>query len=353
MYGFQTPSSTSSSAHEGGRGGTSENPNNGNQNRFSMWSTSDLPTIPRSSASRGSNNRVEFNSNTTPNPATATSFSSSSSPVPATASSSPSSNPWTPLSFHWRRQRPAPPPPLIFSQWSSPAVPSGGWACEDFMVGVGMVIIQPSSGKMVIVRETKKQYCFLPRGRKDLGETLQEAALREAYEESGYKAEFLPLYKFTHQPAPPSDKGALARPDTEPVYMSLNMWGPKIRRGKRVDRGGEYFISWFVGQIPENPVHYEGTGMPDEQNYKSVIVTFDEALRYLGEGERAVVRYARYAYECHLQVVQQLERERSEREREAEMRQGTGIESGTVTGMEMEVETEVKEGDTELVSITG
>lgn len=46
-----------------------------------------------------------------------------------------------------------------------------------------MAIIQPSTGKVLLVYESKRGYWFLPKGRKDIGETIEEAALREAYEE--------------------------------------------------------------------------------------------------------------------------------------------------------------------------
>lgn len=52
---------------------------------------------------------------------------------------------------------------------------------ENFMLGAGAVIIQPSSGKVVIVQDGNRW--FLPKGRKDLGESIEQAALREAYEE--------------------------------------------------------------------------------------------------------------------------------------------------------------------------
>jgi 8-oxo-dGTP pyrophosphatase MutT (NUDIX family) len=52
---------------------------------------------------------------------------------------------------------------------------------ENFMLGAGAVIIQPSSGKVVIVQDGTSW--FLPKGRKDLGESIEQAALREAYEE--------------------------------------------------------------------------------------------------------------------------------------------------------------------------
>jgi 8-oxo-dGTP pyrophosphatase MutT (NUDIX family) len=51
------------------------------------------------------------------------------------------------------------------------------------MLGAGMVIIQPSTEKVLLVNETERHYWFLPRGRKDVGESLEQTALREAYEE--------------------------------------------------------------------------------------------------------------------------------------------------------------------------
>ena len=51
------------------------------------------------------------------------------------------------------------------------------------MLGAGMVLIQENTHKIVVVYEKRKKFWFFPRGRKDIGETLEQAALREAYEE--------------------------------------------------------------------------------------------------------------------------------------------------------------------------
>jgi ADP-ribose pyrophosphatase YjhB (NUDIX family) len=51
------------------------------------------------------------------------------------------------------------------------------------MLGAGMVLIQENTHKIVVIYETQKQYWFFPRGRKDIGESLEHTALREAYEE--------------------------------------------------------------------------------------------------------------------------------------------------------------------------
>ena len=67
------------------------------------------------------------------------------------------------------------------------------------MLGAGMVIIQPSTGKVVVLREQYQEdehgeifdRWFFPKGRKDVGESLEQTALREAYEEVRRRALYL------------------------------------------------------------------------------------------------------------------------------------------------------------------
>jgi 8-oxo-dGTP pyrophosphatase MutT (NUDIX family) len=58
------------------------------------------------------------------------------------------------------------------------------WASGSFQLAAGCVIIQGSTGKVVVVRDQAVGRWFLPRGRKDVGETLEQAAFREGYEVS-------------------------------------------------------------------------------------------------------------------------------------------------------------------------
>ena len=76
-----------------------------------------------------------------------------------------------------------PPPPPLSKPYSSPGVENSHWCSQDFMLGAGMVLIQENTHKIVVVHETIKNYWFFPRGRKDIGESLEQTALREAYEE--------------------------------------------------------------------------------------------------------------------------------------------------------------------------
>lgn len=73
-------------------------------------------------------------------------------------------------------------PTIHMGNYSSPAIPDGMYFASNFMTGVGLLIIQPSTGKVVVVNEPNEGW-FFPKGRKDVGESLMVAALREGYEE--------------------------------------------------------------------------------------------------------------------------------------------------------------------------
>ena len=68
------------------------------------------------------------------------------------------------------------------SERSTAAIPESIFHATDFILGAGVVIIQPSTSKIVLVTDKRERW-FLPKGRKDKGESLEQTALREAYEE--------------------------------------------------------------------------------------------------------------------------------------------------------------------------
>lgn len=68
------------------------------------------------------------------------------------------------------------------SERSTTAIPNSIFHATDFILGAGVVIIQPSTAKIVLVTDKRERW-FLPKGRKDKGESLEQTALREAYEE--------------------------------------------------------------------------------------------------------------------------------------------------------------------------
>ena len=86
------------------------------------------------------------------------------------------------------------------SERSTTAIPDSIFHAADFLLGAGVVIIQPSTSKIVLVTDKRKRW-FLPKGRKDKGESLEQTALREAYEEVNNRSFYLIL--FDHLFVPP------------------------------------------------------------------------------------------------------------------------------------------------------
>jgi len=76
-----------------------------------------------------------------------------------------------------------PPHMPALSQWSTPAIPDSAFCAADFLLSAGIVIIQEKTDKIVVVYDHRLDNWFLPRGRKDVGESLEATALREGYEE--------------------------------------------------------------------------------------------------------------------------------------------------------------------------
>ncbi len=68
--------------------------------------------------------------------------------------------------------------PFVFSPWSGAALPHSGFASQDFLLDAGMVVLQPSFDKAVIVYDCLTKEYFLPRGRKDRRAFGTDRALR-------------------------------------------------------------------------------------------------------------------------------------------------------------------------------
>lgn len=173
---------------------------------------------------------------------------------------------------------------LTLSELSSDAIPNSVFAQPDFLLGAGMIILEHNTWKVVVIQE--HNYWFFPKGRKDVGESLEEAALREAYEESGYRASFFPLYTRTRQPSAPEGQLSRTKRNTEAIYISTYAW--LARRGPV-----EYFTHWYVGLIPENAPHTMNTGMKDEKGFKTHLLPLEEAYELVGDVEKKLLAYVR------------------------------------------------------------
>ncbi|PIL25853.1 hypothetical protein GSI_11606 [Ganoderma sinense ZZ0214-1] len=186
-------------------------------------------------------------------------------------------------------------------QFSTPIVEDSAWFAPDFMLGAGMVIIQPSTKKIVVLsdkevyRGKEYRYWFLPKGRKDVGESLEQTALREAYEESGLRVSFLPIVLAHNAPGPPNTLADLDRsrllPCTEPIYICTQAY-EKRASTSRPGGKAEYLTFWYVGQVSENAVVEPGTRMADEVNYETHFLSIKDAISLLPGPYQLIVHMA-------------------------------------------------------------
>ncbi|KAK3065205.1 hypothetical protein LTS18_006414, partial [Coniosporium uncinatum] len=126
--------------------------------------------------------------------------------------------------------------------------------------GAGVAIFHLRTSRVVVCHHSRDRYYFLPKGRKDIGESLAEASVREGFEESGVRCRLLPLGIGTRQTVPVSwgaDGKGKAEGEGEGEgqgrgsgrgkggrWNSEAVWTEILPHGRR----GWYLLSWFVGE---------------------------------------------------------------------------------------------------------
>jgi hypothetical protein len=129
----------------------------------------------------------------------------------------------------------------------------------------------------VYINNRRSKLRLLPKGRKDIGESIVEAALRETFEETGYRcSSFLPLPAPTLAPAP----GTKPAWNTEAVAIRLC---PDSHSRKAEKVKAQKFIHWYVAEVDVDekgvPMQrVEGTQLPYEQ-YDVCEMSLEQACR--------------------------------------------------------------------------
>lgn len=131
------------------------------------------------------------------------------------------------------------------------------------------------------------QKYLLPKGRKDQGESITDAAVRETFEETGYPCTLFPVQMPTRAPAPGNDL-----PNTEMCTVD----GGKEAIAVHVRPTGDppvatKLVFWFIAQAT-GADRIEGSQMSYE-NFVSVFLPLDEAAKkFTYETDRKVVEKA-------------------------------------------------------------
>ncbi|KAI0360795.1 hypothetical protein OH77DRAFT_1418809 [Trametes cingulata] len=174
---------------------------------------------------------------------------------------------------------------------------------SQFVLSAGAISFQFVDGvpkRVLLVHHTRKNEWLLAKGRKDQGEELAAAAIREVLEETGYRCHLYPVPRLpTRAPVSAALSGIAFQPDivriaensTEPFAITIRPTGP----------GQVKLIFWYIGCVdlleggqggvhlaPEPGSHMSAEGFGD-----TGLFDIDEALRRLTyEGDRDLVRTA-------------------------------------------------------------
>jgi len=142
------------------------------------------------------------------------------------------------------------------------------YASDAFVESAGAVMFRFSTKEICILHLPSKNEYFLAKGRRNCGETTQEAALREVTEETGYPCTLLPLNMSTRAP-PEGETEQL--PDEARFYTGIRE--PFTLQIRRLGSDGVKLIWWYIAAIDEE----KAVGTPEEKftvefhNYTDVL----------------------------------------------------------------------------------
>jgi len=180
---------------------------------------------------------------------------------------------------------------LNTSTMAVPRYPTQQYLGGDFVVSAGCVLFRhnpsPLSNKLeiCILHHLKRDAWLLPKGRKDQGETIEQAAVRETYEETGFKCRLWPQRMPTRAPA----AGVNNIFTTQIVDDLVEPIGITIR-----DLGKDdiKIIFWFIAKAEDGVEKVHGTQMESE-DFESTFMDAQEAVEKLTfECDRDIVRRA-------------------------------------------------------------
>lgn len=148
---------------------------------------------------------------------------------------------------------------------------------DAFIVSCGTVTIDLAASKVLLIRSRGTGECYLPKGRKDIGESLQDAALRETWEETGVRAHLLPV-PITTRATNPTATAAAAADGSAPVAASFVT--EPLAMAQRVTDGVVKVIFWFVASADSTATRDNGTQQEDE-DFDALWVGWDKVCSTL------------------------------------------------------------------------
>ena len=117
----------------------------------------------------------------------------------------------------------------------------------DFVESAGAILFETSTRKICLLQSREKSEWLLPKGRRNVGETRQTAALREAEEEPGLKCRLLPVAMTSRAPPAVELDNTLDGP-----WKYENACEPFMLTHRWREKDGLKTITWYIAAIEED-----------------------------------------------------------------------------------------------------
>ncbi|KAK2745737.1 hypothetical protein FQN55_006058 [Onygenales sp. PD_40] len=143
---------------------------------------------------------------------------------------------------------------------------------HSFVISCGTITVDLIHQKLLLISWRTNGECFLPKGRKDIGETLEQTALRETFEETGHRVEMLPLRIQTLATVPAIlDSAEKHDKITEPVAVQ-----------QRVTKEGALkIIFWFAAKGNSAERQEKREVQQEGEDFDTMWVSFEDSLKAL------------------------------------------------------------------------
>ena len=168
---------------------------------------------------------------------------------------------------------------------------------EEFVTSAGGVLFRIKPGhplEICLIRLQHKEEWLLPKGRKDRGESVEETALREVYEETGWKAMPFPATMYTRATVPDVEGSKLKQPDQPHLTSALTTEPFAITIRGNTDNRNMKLIHWFILTVADPECQQtHGTQMEGEGFDKAIFLEASQAIDTLSfDGDRQLARGA-------------------------------------------------------------
>ncbi|KAL8728507.1 MAG: hypothetical protein Q9166_005329 [cf. Caloplaca sp. 2 TL-2023] len=160
------------------------------------------------------------------------------------------------------------------------------YTSEAFVESVGAVLFRMSTQEVYVLHSLKRDEYILAKGRRNCGETRQDAAVREVMEECGFPCRLLHLNMSTRSP-PAVEEEQLG--DEARFYTGI--CEPFTLQIRRLGAGDVKLIWWYIAAVNEDEPFKEE--LQEKENFAVESYSFIDVLHKLTfQMDRAMVKKA-------------------------------------------------------------